>query len=243
MKSKKVQAVAARSASATTATSATLPLTPVGGADPLPATGAPTPPVASNPVASDPRKGTRVLRGEVDVAENAANELRASTTFSQLLSAKLGTADEIANALAFAVAWYREAQSGAAWSSYARTESNLSWNYALAMIDRLRAGFQAVASTDPGIAKEMPYFTQLLGARTAVANKGVSTKRKIASGEIVVNKSAKPPRKSTKGSTKATATAAAPAPAPVEASPAPSPAPQTNGVTPVVNGAAPSASH
>ncbi|MGO8997792.1 MAG: hypothetical protein ACLQVI_31120 [Polyangiaceae bacterium] len=243
MKSKKSHAAAAPVGTA--ANSATSPLTPVGGADPLPSTGAPTPPVEDNPVAVDPRKGLRAIQGEVDVAANAANELRSSTTFSELLSARLGTADSIANALEFAVAWYREAQAGTTWNSYAREQSNLAWAYTLAMIDRLRAGFQAVASADPAIEKEMPNFTQLLNARKVVAQKAVSTKRKIASGEIVVNKAAKPPRKSTKVSAKAkqTATAATPAPAPVEASPAPAPVSQANGVTPSANGAATSASH
>ena len=223
MKSKKSHVAAAPIG--TSANGATPPLTPIGGADPLPVTGAPTPPATSNPVAPDPRKGTRVIQGEMDVAEKAADELRSSTTFSELLSAKLGTADEIANALSFAVAWYREAQAGTTWSNYARTESNLAWAYALAMIVRLRAGFQAVAATDPAIAKEMPNFTQLLNARKAVAEKAVSTKRKIASGEIVVNKAAKPPRKGTTASAKAvgTAKATAPAPAPVEAPLAPTP--------------------
>jgi hypothetical protein len=195
----------------------------------------------------DARKGTRVLQGEVDVAENAAKELRASTTFSELLSAKLGTAESIANALDFSVAWYREAQAGTTWNAYGRKQSNLSWAYTLAMIDRLRAGFQAVAATDPAIEKELPNFTKLLNVRSVVAQKAVVTKRKIASGEIVVNKAAKPPRKGTKVSTKAakTATAPAPAPSPVEASTTPPPAPQalaTNGIAPVVNGSG-TASH
>ena len=244
MKSKKAQNAAAPIG--TVVTRAPSPLTPIGGADPLPSTMAPTPPVEDNPVAVDPRKGRRVLQSEVDVAENAAKELLSSTTFPQLLSAKLGTADAIANALAFSVAWYREAQAGETWSTYAREQSNLSWGFTLAMLDRLRRGFQAVAAADPAIEKEMPNFAQLLNARKAVAAKAVETRRKIASGEIVVNKQAKPPRKGTRGSTKATqtATAAAPAPSPVEASPAPTPAaPGANGVTPVANGAGPSAAH
>ena len=245
MKSQKARSPAARSETATVATSATSPLTPVGGADPLPSTGAPTPPVEDNPVAADPRKGLHAIQGEVDVAEKAAEELRSSTTFSELLSARLGTADSIANALEFAVAWYREAQAGATWNSYAKGQSNLAWNFALAMIDRLRGGFQAVTAADPAIVKEMPNFTQLLGARQIAAQKGAVTKRKIKSGELVVNKAAKPPRKGTTASAKAVqvAKAAAPTPAPVEASPAPSPAPQANGVTPLAAGTAASASH
>jgi hypothetical protein len=214
------------------------PLPPVGGADALPSVGAPTPPLNDNPVAVDTRKGTRVLQAEVNLAENAARELRASTTFAQALGAKLGTAEQIADAIDFAAQWYAQAQAGATWASYTQMQSNLAWNYALAMIDRMRAAFQAAAATDPAIEKELPNFTKLLGARQAVAAKAVATKRKIKSGEIVVNKSAKPPRKGTKVSTQETpAPTQTPAPAPADAAPAPvvvAPAPV---VTPVTTGA------
>jgi hypothetical protein len=215
------------------ASSAPSPLPPVGGADALPSIGAPTPPLDDNPVAVDPRRGMRAFQAEVDVAENAASELRASTTFPQILSTKFGTAQQIADAIDFAVQWNAEAKAGATWSRYTQTQSNLAWNYALAMIDRLRVAFQAVAATDPAIEKELPNFTKLLGARQAVARKAVATKRKIKSGEIVVNKAAKPPRKGTKTSTKATSTEPAPAPAPAAATPAPTAAPSAPAVTPV----------
>ncbi len=220
--------------------SATSPLPPVGGADALPAVGAPTAPIDDNPVAVDARKGMRAFQAEVDVAENAARELRASTLFPQILAAKLGTAQQIADAIDFAAQWYAQAQSGAAWASYTQKESNLSWNYAQAMIDRVRVAYQTAASADPAIAKELVNFTKLLSARQAVAAKAVVTKRKIKSGEIVVNKAAKP-RKGTKVSTQATPTQA-PVSVPTETAPAAA-APVASAVTPVtasangVNGA------
>ena len=243
MKKTQTKKIAATTVAAASSTSSPLP--PVGGADALPSVGAPTPPIHDNPVAVDARRGLRAYQAEVNVAENAARELRSSTLFPQALSPKLGTAQQIADAIDFAAQWSAQAKAGATWGSYSQEQSNLAWAYTLAMIDRLRAGFQAVASADPAIEKEMPNFTQLLNARKVVAQKAVSTKRKIASGEIVVNKAAKPPRKSTKVSAKAkqTATAATPAPAPVEASPAPAPVSQANGVTPSANGAATTASH
>jgi hypothetical protein len=243
MKSKKAPVAAAPVG--TKATSAPSPLTPVGGAAPLPATGAPTPPAAGSPVPSSAPPKVRVLQGEVDVAESAARELRSSTTFPPLLSAHFGSANEIANALEFAVSWYREVQTGTTWNDYAKEQSAFAWGYTLTLIERLRATFQAVAAADPAIVKELPNFVRLLDVKSAVALKGVETKRKIASGEIVVNKQAKPPRKGTKASTRAkqTATATAPAPSPVEA-PAPTPAaPGANGVTPVANGAGTTAAH
>jgi hypothetical protein len=233
MKSTKKKSAASTVAAASSAPSS---LSPVGGADALPPAGAPTPPVDDNPVAMDPRKGTRVLQAEVDLAENAASELRASTVFPQILSAHFGSAEEIANAIEFAVQWYAQAKAGANWGSYTQTQSNLAWAYTLALIERLRGSFLAVAATDLSIEKELPNFTQLLGARQVVAAKAVATKRKIKSGELVVNKAAKPPRKSTKASTKATSPAQALAPAPAEATPAPA-APVTPEATPVVSSA------
>jgi hypothetical protein len=202
---------------------------PVGGADALPTTGAPTAPIDENPVAVDPRKGARVLQAEVDVAENAANELRASTVFPQILSAHFGTAEEIADAINFAVQWYREAKAAADWGSYTQTQSNASWAYTLALIDRLRASFLAVVATDPAIEKELPKFTRLLSVRQTVAAKAAATRKKIASGEIVVNRPAKKPRKSTAASTTTTSPTTAPAPAVA--------APVTPEPTPVVSSA------
>jgi hypothetical protein len=213
--------------------SATGPLPPVGGADALPSVGAPTPPIDDNPVAVETRKGMRALQSEVDVAENAARELRASTLFPQILGSKLGTADQIADAIDFAAQWSAQAKAGATWSVYAQEQSNLAWTYTLAMIDRLRGAYQAAAATDPAIEQQLPNFTKLLAARQAVAAKAVETKRKIKSGEIVVNKSAKPPRKNAKASSKAASPAQAPSPAPAEATPAPSVAPVTPAATPV----------
>jgi len=217
--------------------SASSPLPPVGGADALPSVGAPTPPIHDNPVAVDARRGMRAIQAEVNVAENAARELRASTLFPQILAPKLGTAQQIADAIDFAAQWSAQAKAGATWGSYSQEQSNLAWNYTLAMIDRLRGAYQAAATTDPAIEKELPNFTKLLGVRQAVAAKAVATKRRIKSGELVVNKSAKPPRLGTKSSTKATSPAEAPSPAPAEATPAPSVAPVTPAETPVAAGA------
>ena len=232
----------AKSAKATVALARpSSPLPPVGGADALPSVGAPTPPIHDNPVPPNARRGLRAISGEVDVAESAAAELRSSTLFSEVLSARLGTAQQIADAIDFAAQWDAENRAGATWASYTQGQSNLAWSYALAMIDRLRDAFQAAAAMDPAIEKELPNFVKLLGVRQAVAAKGVETKRKIKSGEIVVNKAAKPPRKSTKTSPKAAPPAPAPASSPATAGDAPAPvvtpaAPAATPVAAVVNG-------
>jgi hypothetical protein len=208
MKNEKKKKVATATVAATKKPSS---YPPVGGADALPSVGAPTPPINDNPVAVDPRKGMRVVQAEVNIAESAARELRASTVFPQILSAHFGSAEEIADAIEFAAQWYAQAKAGTTWSRYTQKNSNLSWNYALAMIDRLRASFQAVAATDPSIEKELPNFTRLLGVRQAIGAKGAVTRKKK--------------EKSAKTSTTATA------PAPAEA------APVTPEPTPVVSSA------
>jgi hypothetical protein len=221
MKTTQKEKTATRMAAANS-TSSSLP--PLGGADALPSVGAPTPPANDNPVAVSTRKGLHALQAEMNVAENAAKELRSSTLFSQILGPKLGTAQQIADAIDFAAQWYAQAQSGATWASYAQKESNLSWNYAQAMIDRVRVAYQAAAAADPAIDKELPNFAKLLGARQAVSARGAETKRRIKSGEIVVNKPVRAPRNGTKTSTSATSAAVAPA------------APVVTSVTPVANG-------
>jgi hypothetical protein len=210
-----------RSAATTVAAAPTIP-PPVGGADALPSIGAPTPPIRDNPVTVSTRKGMRAIAAEVNLAENAARELRASALFSQVLGPRLGTAQQIADAIDFAAQWGAQNKAGATWSRYTQGQSNLAWNYALAMVDRLRDAFQAAVAMDPAIEKELPNFTKLLAVRQDVAAKGVVTKKRIKSGELVVKKRAKPPAKATTSPPKATDAGAAQAstPAPAGATPA-----------------------
>ena len=216
MKKKKEQthSVAPTVTPAAATTTSSSPLPPVGGADALPSAGAPTPPVNDNPAPVNTRKGMRAFAAEVNVAESAVRELRISTLFSEALGAKLGTAQQVADAIEFAVEWDTENKAAHTWSGYTQEQANLGWNYALAILDRLRSAFQAAAATDPAIEKELPNFTKLLGVRRNVALKGAATKRKIKSGEIVVNSAVRRPRPSTESSTQA-APPAAPTATPV----------------------------
>ena len=129
--------------------------------------------------------------------------------FAQILSVRSWVPrSRSPNAIEFAAQWYAQAKAGATWASYTQTQSNLSWNYVLAMIDRLRVAFQAVAATDPAIEKELPNFTKLLGARQAVAAKAVGDEAEDQERRDRGEQGGEPPRKGTKSSTQATPTQA-----------------------------------
>lgn len=151
---------------------ATLP--PVGDAHALPEVGAPTPPPNVSPV---DRKGGRRLkayRAQLDVALEAAAELRRSTLFPLVFGSRYAVAEDVANAVEFAARWSREARAAKAWASYASLQSELAWNFVHALLKKLRAPFSAAAASDSSLANELHAFARLLTARSDAAKRAAA---------------------------------------------------------------------
>lgn len=151
-------------------------LAPVGGASPLPMSGAPTPPADGKPRA----RGTRYLRpqkAQVDAGLDAARELRASKGFANIIGPGLAVPHELADAIEFAVGWNREAKASRAWQLHANTQSVLAWDYVLGVLEKLRAPLLAGQGSDSALEKEFHAFTRLITARSDSANRAVATRR------------------------------------------------------------------
>jgi hypothetical protein len=152
-----------------------LALPPIGGAHALPEVGAPTPPADGVPVVRD--KGRRLIkahRAQLDVALEAADELRKSTHFADVFGARYAVAHDVANAVEFATRWSREAQAAKAWASYTTQQAELAWDFTNVLLEKLRAPFLAASGGDSAFAKELHAFARLLTARSDSAKRGAA---------------------------------------------------------------------
>lgn len=174
---------------------------PVGGAHALPEVGAPTPPADASPVVRNKgRYLVKAHRAQLDVALEAAGELRKSTHFPQIFGARFAVAGDVADALEFAARWSREAKAAAAWASYARQQSELAWDYTNGVLEKLRPPFLAASGGDSSLGNELHAFARLLQVRSEAAKRAAVTRK--------ANKKAQPPQ--SKGASPPTPSVAAP---------------------------------
>ena len=81
-------------------------LTPLGGAQALPAVGAPTPP--SDALSVGPSRGKAPPSTLMVHADGAAQEVRGSPRYLQVLGSYAPPAKQVADALEFASQWYAQ---------------------------------------------------------------------------------------------------------------------------------------
>jgi hypothetical protein len=139
----------------------------VGGADPLPAAGAPSSPPDQK--ALPRREARRILRprkAQLDVAPEAARELRESKSFSEFILPRIARPAELADAIEFASAWNREARASQAWSTYAGAQSALAWDGLLTALAKVRAPLVAAQGADSALEKELHAFARLVTAKS-----------------------------------------------------------------------------
>ncbi len=151
-------------------------LRPVGGAAPLPTAMVPTPPEEVG-AASKARSLSPVTRVHLDVAPEAARELRASTSFSAVVGSRVAHAGMLADAIDFAFAWSRHAKAAEAWQAYATQQSRFAWDYVIAQLDVVRSPLLAAEATDPTIGQELGAFMRLVSARADASRRAVATRR------------------------------------------------------------------
>lgn len=151
-------------------------LRPVGGAAALPKTVVPTPP-AEVGTAPKPRNLSPVTRVHLDVAPEAARELRASTTFSTVIGPRVAHAAALADAIDFAFEWNRHVKAAEAWQTYAMQQSRLAWNYVIAQLDAVRGPLLDAEASDPTVLQELGAFMRLVTARADASRRAVETRR------------------------------------------------------------------
>lgn len=148
--------------------------------------------------------------------------------------------------------WSTMRKAAQAWDTYSKTEEGLAWGTIRSIMDRLGPLWDIASAADPSLAVTFPALATLFGAKKAIAQKAVSTKRlnkeAIARGEepihgVVGKKRKKASDKALAAAAKAAGLGSAPV-APVASPPAAAPAatvPASAPVAaavPVTNGAA-----
>jgi hypothetical protein len=154
-------------------------LPPVGGADPLPAVGAPKAPVRESPPLRDGgRRRLKASAVQVDNAESAARELRSSTALPAMLTERFVRPAQLADALEFSAAWSRQARAAKAWATYAQAQSARAWDSTLQIVESLRLPLEAAMAKDGALAEELSVFAKVMSFRSDAGKRGAATKQR-----------------------------------------------------------------
>jgi len=152
-------------------------LPPVGGANPLPASGAPMPPVGWVPVKpAGARAFAPPLKSQVEQASAVAQELRATNAYAQFLGAKVPAAGAVADALDFAARWSVEVEAAEKWLEYVKNQAQLAWSFTRGLLEPLKAPLALETARDPAFDKELPLLKALVTARNTVAKRGAANR-------------------------------------------------------------------
>jgi hypothetical protein len=151
------------------------PLTPVGGAQPLPITGAPDVPIPQDQVKPGRSRSVKVRKVQVTAAPAAASELRASTTYASL-GDHVPDKDMLANGLDFASSWSRELIRATLWVAYVRSQTNLAWEFVLRECDGLKSPLLYASDRDGSVATELNAVLKVVDARSNSARLAAVTR-------------------------------------------------------------------
>jgi hypothetical protein len=162
----------------------------------------------------------------------AVENLRRFTTFAQVFALSGLPYAQVLQAFDVGNQWSTMRKATAAWDAFSMMEEGLAWGTIRSLMDRLAPLWEIAAAADPSLAATYPALATLFGAKKAIAQKAVSTKKlnkeAVARGEapthgVVGKRLQKKQQKALAAAAKAaglTTTPAAPsAPTPAGASP------------------------
>jgi hypothetical protein len=150
---------------------------PVGGAHPLPAVGAPQPPVGWQPVQPVAvHKLAAPMRVQIDAAPAAAQELRTSSAYTTFLGTKVPEPRGLADALDFAVQWSHEVDAAEKWLEFAKNQATLAWTFTSSQLEALKAPIDLEESRDPAFRTALTSLKALVNARQANARRAAQNR-------------------------------------------------------------------
>jgi hypothetical protein len=211
----------------------------------------PTPPAGTNAPNGSNYRPFLPRSTEVAALANAVTDLRKCTNFATLFGATALPYAQVLQAFDVGNQWTTMRIETAAWDAFCQTQEGICWQTIRVMMDRLGPAFELAVTGDATVASTMPGLAALLGAKKAIAQKAVATKKAnkaaVARGEapvhgVVGKRRLRAAQKAllpaAKAATAGVASSATPPPTSVSASPpasAPVAVPQA-GVTVVGNG-------
>lgn len=148
---------------------AALPEAPTKGAPPAPA----------GTAASSPAEVSRLahpLAAQIANVGAFVAELSASKGYEADFGKSAPAESTLRDLFRLAGAWQTEHTHAAAWEIFSRVNSQRVWDAALRLFEQFKKEYLHALSNDPSIAERWPQADAFVGARSAVAQRGVATR-------------------------------------------------------------------
>lgn len=139
-----------------------------------------------------PKAGTRPKRAQVENTAGAIGELTSSTSYVQDFGNKAPDPQAIAASLANASGWRDSWAAAQAWLAYCSDQRRVWEEDALTKVAALKPAFDYASANDPSIAKKYAATKQLLGAPSAVAQRGAAVRKAKAKAKAAKGASPAP---------------------------------------------------
>jgi hypothetical protein len=163
----------------------------------------------------------------------ALGDLSKFADYTEVMGSKAPSIDQVQESFAVTNQWSSARTTADAWDKYARTQEGVAWSLLRAILARMGPAFQLAVESDPSLAATYPGLTTLLGAKKAIAHKGVATKKankkNVAEGKAPTH--GKVGKKATKAAQKAALVAQEAAETAANGVQAAAPVTQQNGAT------------
>jgi hypothetical protein len=166
-------AMATKKTSKTTVAGSTLPTQ----ADPVPAKGAPSPPIGFALAPKGQRRpGLMPTAQQVRDASDAASELTSSSKYTADFGNRVPSATIVAGALNLAKGWSDQLAAAETWLAYVKVQYESSWRGALQQTSALKPEFQLAVKHDASVSTRYPQMQDFLAVRAAAAARATVTK-------------------------------------------------------------------
>ena len=223
----------------------------IAASPPPPIATFPTAPIGFAPSPGGNFRAIKPRKSELVAMPDAVVELRSFFEYAATLGKGVPPQADVVQAFDLGSQWAVMRVAAFAWDKYASVQEGIAWTGIRGQMDRLKPAFQLAAAADPTLLTKYPKLAALLGAKKAIAKKGLATKamnkKAVANGEPPTHGAVGKKRKAAANKAIVTAHAAASAPPPTPVAVTPHPTgtlaalPKADSLTVVVTATPPAA--
>jgi hypothetical protein len=129
------------------------------------------------PDATTSYRGVTPSSSELIALPTAVRNLRSFTDYAQIIGATAPPYEEVLQFFVVVSQWSTMRIAASAWDAYCREQEGMGWMTMRTLMDRLRPAFLLAAKTNPSVMTKYSGLATFLGAKKAIASKGVATKK------------------------------------------------------------------
>jgi hypothetical protein len=122
--------------------------------------------------------GWHPRQGEIAIAADVVEELRAFKEYGATFGATVPPSEEIASLLDVARKWRMERDAAEAWNIYVRGQDAMAWRVALERLDELKPAYKLAAGRNPALASSYPRLADFFDTHKQIAQRATATKKK-----------------------------------------------------------------